>query len=65
MKYSYPFPGKQWVFLGLFQAHGKNVLIKNMVHSCAFKEKIGGGGDLRNKSNLGGGGLNLRGELKF
>ena len=35
---TYPFPGKQWAFLGLFQAHGKNVLIKNMVHTCVFQE---------------------------
>ena len=24
--------------LGLFQVHGKNVLIKNMVHTCVFQE---------------------------
>ena len=34
----YPFPGKQWVFLGLFQTHGKNFLIKNMVHTCLIQE---------------------------
>ena len=36
----YPFPGKQWAFLGLFRAHGNNFLIKNMVHTCVFEEKF-------------------------
>ena len=27
-----------WTFLGLFQVPGKNVLIKNMVHTCVFKK---------------------------
>ena len=31
-------PGKHWAFLDLFQSHVKNVLIKNMVHTCAFQE---------------------------
>ena len=30
---------KHWAFLGLFQSHGKNVLIKNMVHSFVFPRK--------------------------
>ena len=34
----YPFPGKKWAFLVLFQAHGKNVLIKIVVHTCVFQE---------------------------
>ena len=34
----YPFPGKQWVFLGLFQARTKNILIKSMVHTCVIQE---------------------------
>ena len=39
VKFTYPFPCKQWTFSGLFQAPGKNVLIKNMVHTCAFSGK--------------------------
>ena len=27
----YHFPGKQWIFLGLFQVPGENVLIENKV----------------------------------
>ena len=34
----YPFLNKYLTFLGLFQSNGKNVLIKNMVHRCAFLE---------------------------
>ena len=37
MKYTF-FLGKQWVFSGLFQAHGKNFLIKSMLQTCIFQE---------------------------
>ena len=34
----YPFPSKQWAFVGLFPAQEKNVLIKNMMHTFVFQE---------------------------
>ena len=35
----YLFFGKHWALLGLFQPHAKNILIKNMVHTCVFQKK--------------------------
>ena len=34
----YHFSAKLWTFLGYFQVPGKNVLIKNKVHTCIFKK---------------------------
>ena len=33
-----PFPWKTLRSFGFFQSHGKNFLIKNMVHTCVFQE---------------------------
>ena len=35
---TYPFLGKHWAFLGVFQSRGKNVVTKNMVRTSAFQE---------------------------
>ena len=36
----YPFLGKHWAFLGLFQSHGRNCFTKNMAHTYVFSNKI-------------------------